>query len=104
VFVVLVVLASTIEFPLADKADPSDHSFVPVPEWYFLFHYQLLKYAPGALVPLASWLLPTVFIGLLFLLPFIDRNPERKLTDRRLSLLGGIVFLVSVFVLLGFSL
>ena len=104
VFLMLVVLASTIEFPLADKADPSDHSFVPVPEWYFLFHYQLLKYAPGALVPLASWLLPTLFIGFLFLLPFIDRNPERKLADRRLSLVGGIVFLVSVFVLLGFSL
>ncbi len=43
IFVVVVALTPTIEFPLADKADPTDNSLVPVPEWYFLFHYQLLK-------------------------------------------------------------
>ena len=43
IFVIVVALAPTIEFSLADKADPTDNSLVPVPEWYFLFHYQLLK-------------------------------------------------------------
>lgn len=103
VFLVLAVLAFTIEFPLADKADPSDHSFEPVPEWYFLFLFQLLKYAPGPLVPVVSWMFPAAFILFLFLLPFIDRNPQRKLSGRRLSLVGGLVFLTAVFVLLGLS-
>jgi ubiquinol-cytochrome c reductase cytochrome b subunit len=76
VFLVLAVLAFTIEFPLADKADPSDHSFEPVPEWYFLFLFQLLKYAPGPLVPVVSWMFPAAFILFLFLLPFIDRKSE----------------------------
>src|SRR5574340_184938 len=49
VFLVLVALAGTIEFPLADRADPADHTFTPVPEWYFLFFYQLLKYMSGPL-------------------------------------------------------
>ena len=40
---VVAVLAFTIPLPLTDKANPSDTSFVPVPEWYFLFYYELLS-------------------------------------------------------------
>jgi ubiquinol-cytochrome c reductase cytochrome b subunit len=104
VFVMVSVLAISVEFPLADRADPSDHSFIPVPEWYFLFHYQLLKYAPGALGPLATWLLPTIFFTGLLLLPFVDRNPERHPSSRRVVLAGGLGFLIVVFGLLGISL
>lgn len=104
VFIVVSSLAIFIEFPLADRADPSDHSFIPVPEWYFLFHYQLLKYAPGALGPLATWLLPTLFFAALFLLPFWDRNPERHPSTRPITLSAGLGFLIVVFVLLGISL
>lgn len=104
VFVVVSTLTFFIEFPLADRADPSDHSFIPVPEWYFLFHYQLLKYAPGALGPLATWLLPTLFFAALFLLPFWDRNPERNPASRPITLGVGMAFLITMFVLLGFSL
>lgn len=104
VFVVVATLTIFIEFPLADRADPSDHSFIPVPEWYFLFHYQLLKYAPGALGPLATWLLPALFFTGLFLLPFWDRNPERHPSARPITLGVGMGFLIMVFVLLGFSL
>ena len=58
VFVVLAALATLVPFPLADKANPSDTSFVPVPEWYFLFYYELLKYMHGPLEPLVTWVLP----------------------------------------------
>ena len=104
VFLAVVALAIFVQFPLADRADPSDHSFIPVPEWYFLFHYQLLKYAPGPLVPIATWLLPGLFFGGLFLLPFLDRNPERHPSTRPVTLGVGMTFLVIVFVLLGTSL
>ncbi|WP_447970310.1 cytochrome b N-terminal domain-containing protein [Nitrospira sp. M1] len=104
VFLTVATLAYAVEFPLADKADPSDHSFIPVPEWYFLFHYQLLKYAPGPLVPYASWALPALFILCLFALPFLDRNPERVPSTRPRILGGGLAFLVAVFALLGISL
>lgn len=104
VFLLVAALAILVEFPLADKADPSDHSFVPVPEWYFLFHYQLLKYAPGALGPLATWLLPALFFTGLLLLPFLDRNTERRPSSRPVMLGAGLGFLIIVFTLLGISL
>lgn len=104
VFVVVAILAVTVEFPLADKANPTDTSFVPVPEWYFLFYYQLLKYVHGPFEPLATWVLPTVFFVGLFLLPFIDRNPARHPAARPVALVSGGVFLLVVFAFLGVSL
>jgi ubiquinol-cytochrome c reductase cytochrome b subunit len=100
IFVVLVILALTVPFPLADKANPSDTSFVPVPEWYFLFYYQLLKYVRGPLEPLATWIGPTVFFLVLFFLPILDRNPARHPARRPLVLGAGAMFLVLVFALL----
>ncbi len=103
-FVAIVILALTIEFPLADRADPSDHTFTPVPEWYFLFFYQLLKYIPGPLEPVATWMLPSAVILVLLFLPFLDRNPNRRPVTRPIVLLCGSLFLGIVFTLLGISL
>ena len=104
VFVVIAILAFVAPFPLTDKANPSDTSFVPVPEWYFLFYYELLKYVHGPLEPLATWILPMVVIlGMLFW-PFIDRNPARNPIKRPAALASGALFLVVVLSLLGISL
>ena len=104
IFIILVGLAATVEFPLADRADPSDTSFVPVPEWYFLFYYQLLKYVEGPLIPLATWILPVLLIIGLYVFPFIGNNPNRRPYRRPVALATGGVFLLAVFVLLGISL
>lgn len=104
VFAVLAVLAATVAFPMADKANPSDTSFVPVPEWYFLFYYQLLKYVHGPLEPLATWILPAVLFLVLLFWPFVDRNPARNPIRRPVALGAGGLFLLAVFALLGVSL
>jgi ubiquinol-cytochrome c reductase cytochrome b subunit len=104
IFTVVAVLAATVRFPLADKANPSDTTFVPVPEWYFLFYYQLLKYVHGPLEPLATWVLPALVVLLLLGWPFIDRNPARHPTARPVALTAGGLFLAVVFALLGVSL
>ncbi|MFL6558128.1 MAG: cytochrome C oxidase Cbb3, partial [Bacillus sp. (in: firmicutes)] len=31
--------------PLERIADPTDTGYIPLPDWYFLFLYQLLKYS-----------------------------------------------------------
>lgn len=103
IFAVVAALALAVPFPLADKADPSDTTFVPIPEWYFLFYYQLLKYVHGPLEPLATWILPALFFLALFFWPFLDRNPARRLASRPLALGVGALFLTIVFVLLGIS-
>jgi ubiquinol-cytochrome c reductase cytochrome b subunit len=104
VFLLVAGLAGTVEFPLADRADPADNTFTPVPEWYFLFFYQLLKYVSGPLEPLATWVLPGLFILGLLLWPFLDRNPERQPSSRPVALASGAAFLAIIFTLLGISL
>ncbi len=103
-FCALAALAAMVPFPLADKANPADHNFVPVPEWYFLFYYELLKYVRGPLAPLATWILPTVVFLVVFFWPFIDRNPHRRPSGRPFAMLAGGIFLAIVFTLLGISL
>jgi len=103
-FMVVAALALTVPFDLADKANPSDTTFVPVPEWYFLFYYQLLKYVHGPFEPLVTWILPAAFILVVFFWPFIDRNPARNPAQRRTTMLAGAAFLMVVFGLLGLSL
>ncbi len=104
VFLLLSTLAIAVPFPLTDKANPADTSFVPVPEWYFLFYYELLKYVHGPLEPLATWILPMIVILIMLFWPFIDRNPARNPIRRPAALGSGALFLLVVFGLLGLSL
>ena len=104
IFLLVASLAFFVPFPLADKADPSDHSFVPIPEWYFLFFYQLLKYVSGPFEPVATWILPGLFVLALLFLPFLDRRQDRRPAGRPIVMIAGIGFLVIVFGLLGISL
>ncbi|MGE5124307.1 MAG: c-type cytochrome [Acidobacteriaceae bacterium] len=76
-FIILVILATWIGVSQEPKADPSDSAYIPRPEWYFLFLFQMLKYFPGALEWLGTTIIPIVAILALFLLPFFDRNPHR---------------------------
>lgn len=83
VTVVLVVLTALAVFawrgvpPLEAPADPSDATYVPRPEWYFLSLFQLLNYFPGQWEVVGAIVLPTVLGALLALLPWLDRGPER---------------------------
>lgn len=92
-------------FPLADKANPSDTSFVPVPEWYFLFYYELLKHIHGPFEPLVTWVLPIAFVLIVLFWPLLDwKKTVRAPTSRPIGMTLGAVFLLIVFSLLGVSL
>lgn len=77
VFASLVTFAALVPAPLDEVANPADASYVPRPEWYFLSLFQLLKYFPGPLEPVATMVIPGVVVGFLFLLPFLDRGGNR---------------------------
>ena len=104
IFAVLAGLAAGVPIPLTDRANPSDTTFVPVPEWYFLFYYELLKYVHGPLEPVATWVLPVIVVAVLLFWPFIDRNPARNPIRRPAAIISGGLFLLVVFSLLGISL
>jgi mono/diheme cytochrome c family protein len=76
-FIVLVIMATWIGVAQEPKADPSDSTYIPRPEWYFLFLFQLLKYFPGSLEWLGTTVIPIIAVLALFLLPFFDRNSRR---------------------------
>jgi menaquinol-cytochrome c reductase cytochrome b/c subunit len=91
--VMLTIIAMAIIFgaELGPKADPTTTTYVPRPEWYFFFLFELLRVIkPAVLTPVATIGIPTVCMVLLFLLPFIDRGPERRPERRPIATIAGI--------------
>src|SRR5580658_6731976 len=81
-FAVLVAMAVAVKVPLGRTADPTDISFIPRPEWYFLFLFQMLKVFEGPLEIVGSLVIPTLAILGLFLVPFIDRGKLVRIRQR----------------------
>ena len=87
----IIIMALTLGAELGPKADPTTTTYSPRPEWYFFFLFELLKVIkPANLVPLATIGVPTICMILLFLLPFYDRNPERRPERRPIATTAGI--------------
>jgi quinol-cytochrome oxidoreductase complex cytochrome b subunit len=93
----IVVMSIIFGAELGPKADPTTTTYVPRPEWYFFFLFELLRVIkPAILVPLATIGIPTICIVLLILLPFIDRNPERRPERRPIATLTGIFVIAAM--------
>jgi len=88
----IIVLALVLGAELGPKADPTTTTYVPRPEWYFFFLFEVLRVIkPASLVPLATIGVPTIAMILLFLLPFYDRGPERRPERRPIATAAGIL-------------
>jgi ubiquinol-cytochrome c reductase cytochrome b subunit/menaquinol-cytochrome c reductase cytochrome b/c subunit len=92
VMAVIITLSIVLGAELGPKADPTTTTYVPRPEWYFFFLFELLRVVkPPSLVPLATIGIPTVCLILLLLLPFYDRGPERRPERRPIATTAGIL-------------
>ncbi|MBW1724944.1 MAG: hypothetical protein JRJ33_06160 [Deltaproteobacteria bacterium] len=96
---VAIILALIFPVGLGDPADPTDNLFVPKPEWYFMAMYQLLKYFPGKLEVIATAVIPAGGIVLLFLLPFLDKNPEKRPRKRPIAMILMFFTVVAIITL-----
>jgi len=85
VLAAVMLLAVFLKIPNEPIANPTDTSYIPRPEWYFLFLFQALKYFSGSTEVLGTFLLPGIFILALILLPFYDRKAEKRWTKRTRS-------------------
>lgn len=99
ILLVLVLLAAFVGVAPEPKADPSDTSYVPRPEWYFLFLFKFLAiYGQIPLIGKIEWLatviIPSIAIGLLVFLPFLDRGTHRYYGKRMFAI--GIMAIVFV--------
>jgi ubiquinol-cytochrome c reductase cytochrome b subunit len=81
-FLCLFLAAAFLDVPLERMADPTDATYVPRPEWYFLFLFQLLKIFPGRLELIGTVVLPSVTLLLLILLPLLPDTRARIFNSR----------------------
>jgi mono/diheme cytochrome c family protein len=104
IFILLVLLATFIGVPTEPKADPSDTTYVPKPEWYFLFLFKFLAVygqipVLGKIEWVATIIVPAFVLILLFVLPLVDRNPFRHYSRRTMALSILVIFVVNMVVL-----
>ncbi len=98
VLVGFLVLTVAEPAPLGYPADPLNSSFIPMPDWYFLFLYQLLKYpyTSGDFLLLGVLGLSGIPFIALLLAPFLDTGKERRFYRRPIASSLMLVSLVAV--------
>jgi quinol-cytochrome oxidoreductase complex cytochrome b subunit len=97
--VVLVIMAMSLILGAEQgpKADPTTTTYVPRPEWYFFFLFEVLRVIkPSELVPIATIGIPTIAMVLLLLLPFYDRNPERRPERRPVAMTAMVLTVIAM--------
>jgi len=103
VMAVIITMSLVLGAELGPKPNPTTTTYVPRPEWYFFFLFEVLRVIkPPNLTPLATIGVPTIGLIILFLLPFIDRGPERRPERRPIATLTGI-FVIGAMALLSYE-
>jgi len=98
VMFVIIFLALLFGAELGPKADPTTTTYVPRPDWYFYFLFEVLRVMRNVpkFTPMATIGVPTICMILLFLLPFYDRSAERRIERRPIALAAGIVTIAAM--------
>jgi quinol-cytochrome oxidoreductase complex cytochrome b subunit len=97
VMAAIITMSLVLGAELGSKANPTTTTYVPRPEWYFFFLFEVLRVIkPPSLVPLATIGIPTICMILLFLLPFYDRGPERRPERRPVATISGIAVILAM--------
>jgi menaquinol-cytochrome c reductase cytochrome b/c subunit len=99
IFLLLVGLAAFIGVANEPRADPSDSAYIPRPEWYFMFLFQMLKYFPGKLEWIGTAVIPGIAVLALLLLPFYDRSPFRYWKKRKFAVVSMTVIVAGIVAL-----
>src|ERR1700758_377811 len=98
VMAVIIFLALMFGAELGPKADPTTTTYVPRPDWYFFFLFEVLRVMRNVpkFTPMATIGVPTICMILLFLLPFYDRSSERRIERRPIALAAGIATIAAM--------
>jgi menaquinol-cytochrome c reductase cytochrome b/c subunit len=91
------VLSYVSPAPLTEPADPATTTYVPRPEWFFFFYEQMLMFFPGyALIGFGAVVIPTIFVILLLVVPWLDRGPNTSPLQRPFATIIGLLVVVTV--------
>lgn len=92
-------LSAKFPAPLEPRANPLDTAYKPHPDLYVLWLHELLKLFPPHLEFVGSFILPSLLVILLLIVPFIERNPERHPLRRLPAVTTGLVILFAIIAL-----
>ena len=92
VMAVIIFLSLMFGAELGPKVNPTTTTYVPRPDWYFFFLFEVLRVMKNMpkFTPLATIGVPTLCMIMLFLLPLYDRGPERRIERRPVALAAGL--------------
>ncbi len=98
VMFVIIFLALMFGAEVGPKVDPTTTTYVPRPDWYYFFLFEVLRVMKNVpkFTPMATIGVPTICMILLFLLPFYDRSPERRIERRPIALAAGIATIAAM--------
>src|SRR5277367_92734 len=98
VMVVIMLLSLLFGAELGPKVNPTTTTYVPRPDWYFYFLFEVLRVMKNIpkFTDLATIGVPTICMILLFLLPFYDRSPERRIERRPVALAAGVITILAM--------
>lgn len=105
VFVAIFLLSVFGEVPREEIAGTINESYLPRPEWYYMWLFQMLTYFSGSTEAIGSLAVPLSIILILFALPFLSKSRLRAFADRPLSTGIGVSCIVGIvfLTLMGFA-
>jgi len=92
----LIGLSIFAHIPREPVAGTQVENYLPRPEWYYMWLFQLLTYFPGKWEAVGSLAIPFVLVTLLFALPFLDRARRFGWRNRPLPLAIGVTAIVGI--------
>ena len=94
--VFLVVVSIFLQAPLLGQANPGVTPNPSKAPWYFLGLQELLSRFPPLMAGVAF---PTFVIVLMILVPFLDRNPSRRPSERKVAIILFALYMAIVVAL-----
>ena len=99
--VVLLLIVTALSYlapaPLTAPANTATITYVPRPEWFLFFYKQMLMFFPGyALISFGAVVVPTIFVLLLYAVPWLDRQPGHDTRRRPFATVVGLLVVVVV--------
>jgi quinol-cytochrome oxidoreductase complex cytochrome b subunit len=97
VFLILLGLSLWAHIPREPVAGTLVDSYLPRPEWYYMWLFQLLTLFPGKLEWVGSLVIPMLGVSLLFLLPFLGKpRSPMGVRNRPIPLAIGSTVIVAI--------
>jgi quinol-cytochrome oxidoreductase complex cytochrome b subunit len=96
VFLVILLLAVFAKIPRQEVAGTIDPTYLPRPEWYYMWLFQLLTFFSGRSEIIGSLVIPLGGVALLFCLPFLKRSPLKHPFDRPAEIALGAAGLIGI--------